>query len=308
MVRAFILAAALAATWCVHAADASGTITILEGEAVIYRGAGRVHAAEGVRVMPGDIVETAASTFTQIELADQSVAQFGPATRAMFNVTTSKQKTDRWLYLMDGWAKLIGAKRDAAAPSGFELRSPLVEVPASASVVVLRGSPAEVSLFVERGEARVAERQQGTPAVVLLKGGDFFRRKAGTRGTVSPSPAPNFVAEMPRFFRDSLPLRYERYRDRPVQPKDAPDFVYTDVEHWLKAESSVRRPLMQRWRGKAREPAFRNALVANLSAHPEWDPILFPEKYKPKDPPPPPKAATVVTGRPPTPAASNVAN
>jgi hypothetical protein len=80
------------------------------------------------------------------------------------------------------------------------------------------------------------------------------------------------------------------------------------VEHWLKAESSVRRPLMQRWRGKVREPAFRNALVANLSAHPEWDPILFPEKYKPKEPPAPPKAATVVTGRPPSPAASNVAN
>ncbi|WP_280150911.1 FecR domain-containing protein [Piscinibacter sp. XHJ-5] len=308
MMRAFILAAVLTAPWSVHAADVSGTITILEGEAVIYRGAGRVHAAEGVRLMPGDIVETAASTFTQIELADQSVAQFGPATRAMFNVSTSKQKTDRWLYLMDGWVKLIGAKRDApAAAPGFDLRAPLIEMPASAAAVVLRSSPSEVSLFVEKGETRVAERQQGAPVVVLLKAGDFFRRKAGTRGSVSASPAPAFVAEMPKFFRDSLPLRLERYRDRPVQPKDAPDFVYADVEHWLKAESSVRRPLMQRWRGKAREAAFRNSLVANLSAHPEWDPILFPEKYKPKEPPAPPKA-TVVTGRPPTPAASSVAN
>jgi hypothetical protein len=45
---------------------------------------------------------------------------------------------------------------------------------------------------------------------------------------------------------------------------------------------------MQRWRRNARDPAFRAALVANLASHPEWDPILFPEKYKPKDPPPRP--------------------
>jgi hypothetical protein len=208
---------------------------------------------------------------------------------------------------MDGWVKLTGAKREAAAAPGFDLRSPLVEIPAGTGVIVLRGSPSEVSLFVEKGDARVAERQQGGPLVVLLKAGDFYRRKAGTRGSVSPSPAPNFVTDMPKFFRDSIPLRFERYRDRPVLPKDAPDFVYADVEHWLKAESSVRRPLMQRWRGKARETAFRNSLVANLSAHPEWDPILFPEKYKPKDPPAPPKA-TVVTGRPGSPAASTVPN
>ena len=77
------------------------------------------------------------------------------------------------------------------------------------------------------------------------------------------------------------------FKDRPVQAKDAPAFGYTDVQSWLQAEPSVRRPLMQRWRAKAREPAFRTALIANLAAHPEWDPILFPEKYKPKEPPPP---------------------
>jgi hypothetical protein len=37
--------------------------------------------------------------------------------------------------------------------------------------------------------------------------------------------------------------------------------------------------------------AFRSALVANLRSHPEWDPILFPEKYKPKPPPEPPAVA-----------------
>jgi hypothetical protein len=67
-----------------------------------------------------------------------------------------------------------------------------------------------------------------------------------------------------------------------VAPKAAPDFSYADVEPWLKAEPALRKPLVQRWRAKAREPAFRAALVSNLKAHPEWDPILFPEKYLPK--------------------------
>jgi len=31
--------------------------------------------------------------------------------------------------------------------------------------------------------------------------------------------------------------------------------------------------------------ATQAELVADLRAHPEWDPILFPEKYRPNEPP-----------------------
>src|SRR5438105_10467959 len=103
MMRAFILAAALAVPWCVGAAEQSGTITILEGDALVYRASARLHAAEGIRLAPGDIVETGVSTFAQVELADQSVAQLGPATRLMVNASSGRQKPERWLYLMDGW-------------------------------------------------------------------------------------------------------------------------------------------------------------------------------------------------------------
>ena len=288
MMRALILAAAIAAP-CVAAAataDVSGTITILEGQAQIYRGSARLHAVEGVRLAAGDIVETADSTFAQIELGDQSVAQLGPATRVMISGSAQRQKPERWLYIMDGWVKVSGVKREPAAGPGLDLRAPLFEIPATPGVVVLRSAPAEVSLFVERGDTRVVERQAGAvPVAVSLKSGDFYRRKLPGRGTVNAGSMQAFVGDMPRSFRDSLPLRLDRFRDRPVQAREAPDFSYADVESWLKAEPAVRRPLMQRWRGKAREPVFRAALVANLSAHPEWDPILFPEKYLPKDSP-----------------------
>ncbi|HEX6708649.1 MAG TPA: FecR domain-containing protein [Albitalea sp.] len=301
--RGLILAATIAASCSVAAAEVPSTLTILEGEALIVRGSGRVHAAEGVRLSPGDIVETGASTFAQVELSDQSVVQFGPSTRVMINGSTAKSKPERWLYLMEGWMKMSGAKRDAASGPPFDLRAPLFEIPANPGVVVLRATPGELNLFVERGDARLAERHPGAqPTMVSLRAGDYYRRKAPARGSVNPGPMQAFLGDMPRFFRDSLPLRIDRYRDHPVQPKEAPDFAYADVEAWLKAEPSVRRPLMQRWRGKAREQAFRTALIANLSAHPEWDPILFPEKYKPKEPPAPPRGTVAVTR--PAPAAS----
>lgn len=286
MLRGLILAAALAAPLAAGAADAVGTITILEGEALVYRGSGRVHAAEGLVLAPGDIVESAGSAFLQIELSDQTVAQFGPATKVLIGGAVVRRKPERWFYVLEGWAKVSGAKREASAVPGFDLRTPLIDVASAPAVVVLRTTRAELTLFVERGDVRVAERPAGaTPVVEALRAGDHYRRKAGTRGVVNPGAMQPFLQDMPAFFRDSLPLRAERFRDRPARPKDAPDFSYADVEPWLKAEVSVRRPLVQRWRAKARDAAFRSALVANLSAHPEWDPILFPEKYLPKDPP-----------------------
>lgn len=282
-----LVAAALTAVLCcsAKAADATGMVTILEGDALVYRGTGRLHAAEGLRLAPGDIIETGTSTFVQVELGEQAVVQFGPSTRAWIGggAAGAKQKPERWLYVMEGWTKVTGAKAQAAAP--YELRTrPFWMSSPSGSVVVFKVVPAEAALFVERGETRLAEHQaSGAPVAVALKQGDYYLRKSGARGAVNPGGMQGFVGDMPRGFRDSLPLRLDRFRDVDLKSKDAPAFAYADVEVWLKAEPWIRRPLMQRWRAKAREPAFRAALIENLSFHPEWDPILFPEKYLPKD-------------------------
>ena len=283
MLRRLILAAVMLVPWCAWAADPIGTITILEGDAFVYRGASRLYANEGVRLESGDIVETAASGFMQLELTDLSVIQFGPATRAMINSSAGRPKPERWLFVMNGWCKVTGAKAGAADGSGLELRTRLFTMPANAGVVVFSETPAETTLFVERGEVKLAEDQAGGgPIGVSLQSGDYYRRKAGARGTVNTGSTEAFVAGMPRVLRDSLPLRLDRYRNQAVQPKESSDFAYADVEPWLNAEPWLRRPLVQRWRAKARNPAFRAALVAGLASHPEWDPILFPEKYKKK--------------------------
>ncbi|HEY4038819.1 MAG TPA: hypothetical protein VGM15_08355, partial [Burkholderiaceae bacterium] len=78
--------------------------------------------------------------------------------------------------------------------------------------------------------------------------------------------------------------RLARYREHEVNPKALGDFSYAEVEPWINAELAVRRQFLRTWRPMANDPAFRNELVAKMSLHPEWDPVLFPEKYAPKPP------------------------
>jgi len=296
MLRGIVLL--LAALWAASgnaATDVVGTLTILEGDALIIRGAGRLRAAEGVRLQAGDIVETADATFVQAELADQTQLGIGPKSRVMVGGPV-RLKADRTLYALGGWFKLTNGRKDGNVRA-FEFRSPLLEIGVLPGVVVIQLKGPEAILFAERGDLKLVERPAGTPLGV--RQGQNYRRAAGTaRGAVANGTPQSFLAELPRAFRDSLPLRADKYRDREVAPKPAPDFVYADVEPWLKSESPFRRQFVERWRGKARDKDFRQALIANLSSHPEWDPILFPEKYLPKDPPRP--ASGAASSTPPT--------
>ncbi len=318
MFKQFALAALLVlASRAAFAQDLIGTITILEGDALVYRGLGRVQAAEGVRLASGDILEMGGAGFMQIELPDKTVLQVGPRSRAMLNASSGRQKPERSVYVIEGWIKISADKRDAKAGPGLDLRSPLLEIPAQEGSLVLKITTAEVTIFAESAEAKIVERQaSGAPLPVSLRLGDLYLRKAGTKGVVDPAGRSAFLTGMPAVFKDSLPARIDRHRDNPVTPKAGSEFSYGDIEPWLKSEPAMRKLFVQRWRAKATEPAFRTALIANLNVHPEWDPVLYPEKYLPKPPPPPPpppvarqepeapRGATPAT--PPTPTATSL--
>jgi hypothetical protein len=269
-------------------AEPIGIVTILEGSAFVLRGAARLVVAEGVRVEAGDIIQTADASVMQLELADQSIAQLGPSARVMLAAQT-RPKPERTLYVLNGWIKVIATQRDPKAGVPVEIRAPLFELAPGNAVTVFKSSPAEVALFVETGAARIVERVAGARGPETpLKQGSFYQRKAATKSAIGTALPQEFIAEMPRIFRDSLPARRDRFADREIAAKAGPDFTYAEVEGWLKSEPAVRRQFVQRWRAKAgSDNAFRGALVANLPAHPEWDPVLFPEKYLPKPPPEP---------------------
>ena len=171
--------------------------------------------AEGVRLQIGDILETGDATFVQAELADQTVLQMGPKSRVMVGGPV-RLKAERTLYALSGWFKLSNARKDGNVRA-FEFRSPLIEIGLLPGVVVMQLKTNEATLFAERGDFKLVERPGGT--ALGVRQGQTYRRTAGARGTLGGSAPTAFVAEMPKAFRDSLPLRADKYREREVQPR-----------------------------------------------------------------------------------------
>ena len=275
---ALLLACPLAA----DAADPFATVTLLEGPAALVRGVTRYALAEGVRLQPGDIIEVSDKGLAQIEFADGVALALSARTR-MLAVSTSRGKSAAGdYYVMQGGLKLSGVKQGKS----FRFVTPVFTLQPAEGATVLVVASGEGSVFVEGGEARLTEppAKGAAPAPLRLKGGEFYTRKSDQKGAVAPRPSAAFIGALPKIFLDPLPSRMARYKERVVQPKRVEDVSYAEVEAWLKAPPDIRRPLVPRFRPRASDPAFRSALVANLKFHPEWDPILFPEKYQPKEP------------------------
>lgn len=270
-------------------AQSFGTLTILEGEALVLRGSGRLHAIEGLRLAAADIVEIGDSGFAQIELGDKSRLLLGPKARLLLNASAPKQKAELSAYLLGGWVKLIGSSREPQSnTAALELRSPRFDIPAARADIVVQINAEQADVFVESGAVRIVERGPSANAQPLeLKQGQHYSRRNTEKALLQVGPQRAFVAALPRAFRDPLPSRIAQFAGKEIAAKPAPDFTYADVEEWLKADPAVRRPLVTRWRHKSRDAAFRGGLIANMAAHTEWDRILFPEKYLPKPPPPP---------------------
>jgi len=97
---------------------------------------------------------------------------------------------------------------------------------------------------------------------------------------------------MPRLFRDALPARAAKFRDRPVTPRALGDVSYDDVAAWLQAEEAIRIPMIDNWRVRLSDKSFHAAVLANLARHPEWRVLVLPPPKKPVPRPlPAPKAA-----------------
>ncbi len=273
-----ILASPLAAA----AADPVTIVTLLEGPATLVRGVTRHALAEGVRLQSGDILEVSEKGLALLEFADGVALALGPKTRTLAVSLPRGKQAAADFYVTQGELKLAGAK----AATRLRIVTPLFTLQGAEGIVVMVLDGAEGSLFVESGEARLVEpRAKGEAATPLrLKSGEFYTVKAEQKATVAPRPSPAFIGALPKAFFDPLPSRMARYQERQVQPRRLDVVTYTEVETWLKAPLDIRRPMLARFQPRATDPAFRAALVANLRFHPEWDPVLFPEKYLPKEP------------------------
>jgi len=293
VVTAICLVAVCAAVpLAVLGAEAPAVVTLTEGGGgALLRGTSRYALAEGVRLQTGDIIELGDKGVVQIEFADGVILSLGPRTRFYAGGIVGRVQKGGVsdLYLMQGWSKITSGK--AGVPSRYN--TPIFGLGTTDATVVVQIADGEGAVFLESGEARVADgfTKAGRDTATRLRSGEFYFRKTDQKGVVLSRPAPAFVSAMPKSYMDNLPSRAAKYKDREVPPRPTGELAYADVELYLKAPPEIRRAVMQRFVAKAHDPAFRQALVANLRFHPEWDPILFPEKYKPKPPPEPPAAA-----------------
>ncbi len=275
---------------------AAPILTIVDGEAQVIRESVRFAAVEGLRLEPEDIVHTTDGTrVVRIELGDGAAIDLGPGTRLQLQPRLAAESgADRpsRLYAHSGWFKLTGA--------GLGVTSPRFDATDIGGAVVLRVTDEATQAFVESGGLRLVERAASRPALAhALREGEAYVRHGDDAGATTPRPDAAMLKALPRAFTDSLPLRAARFQDRLVAPPAPTEIAYADVAPWIHGERALRYGFVQRWRGKAREPQFRGALVAELAAHPEWDRTLFPEKYAPPKPRPVARAATTAAAHPP---------
>jgi hypothetical protein len=262
---ASLLASSLAA------AESGSVVGIVEGSATLIRQTTRYTLAEGVLLNDQDIIETAPGAFVQIELPGGVLVGLGESTRLMLKPRVAKGLAPPPLYLLQGWLK-------TRANGAFGYASPAFEIATQGASTVVHTMGAQYEVFLETGSARLTSRD-GAKTVLQLAGGDFAQKREGVSPTVARRAQHDFLARVPRQFRDTLPARGEQFARRNIAPKAPHEIAYTDVSAWLRTEPAVRLPLLPLWRARAADLEFRAAAKADLALHPEWEPYADPEGY-----------------------------
>lgn len=259
-------------------AGAAARITIVDGDAVVIDGDRALVPAEGLALGADAIVRTSQrNALLRIEWPDGSTIDLGPETHAVVEPGGFAARGGRppALYLIRGWAKI-------GSPEGSNhagMLTPRLDLTPARGVTLVRVSQGEQWLFAEAGAASLTERDAKPATALALRNGEVYLREGQAKGSVSPRPTPAQMQRVPRGLREKLPLRLAALKDRKVEAQSAAPPTYADLKEWLTAERPLRRHATRRFARLAREPAFRAALAANLAAHPEWEPVLYPERF-----------------------------
>lgn len=254
-----------------RAAEPTGVLTLLEGEATLLVGARALVAAPGLRLPPGSIVETGPGTgLLRVEWADGSRVDLGPATRVMLRPAARSL-----VYVLRGIVK-----QTQDAPAAGQL-SPAFELKPFKGVVVTEVAPDGAVLFAESGTESATGRRGGV--ALSLKAGQAAVVQGDAPAVVQARPPSGWLARIPRAFRDTLPSRLAAFEGQPPPAARArAQPAYAEVQAWLTAEPALRRELPRRWADWLADPAFRASVTARLDQHPEWEPLVRPAPRSPE--------------------------
>jgi hypothetical protein len=250
-----------------------GTLTLLESTPLrVIRGISVMQGVEGMRLRPGDILETgpAAAAQVQLEFTGGAIVELGPSTQVYLMSETGSTAN---LVLLSGWLK------GETTAGSYVYSSPLASATTKGGNILLHAMADSADVFVEHGVASVSGGGGAAMASSADKG--FFTHKAGKPLTTAARPSPAFIAGMPIPFRDVLPSRLAKFPGPkwPI-PKVDREVSYTDIERWLMLPVAWRRNFAARFSSRLHDSAFRQAISDHIGAFPEWGPFLHPEDQK----------------------------
>lgn len=257
-------------------ARSANLLTYVDGEGILTRALFRHKISEGLSLEKNDIIELGMQSQAILEFDNGTILGLGPGTRIMLLAVPIKSSTNFDVFLLAGQLKMFTANSTSHRISSSTLSS----VAMKEGVLVITQDTNTAMVFVEKGDvASISPTKKDNP--YLLKNGNLYLAKTGQKAEVLPRPSTDFIAGLPRMFLDNLPSRKDKFKDKKIEPKKLQEFDYNDVEAWLKTSPEIRKVLVQKWKVKANDSLFRKALIDNLRFHPEWDRILFPDKYRP---------------------------
>lgn len=267
-----------------------GTATLVEGGLRVIRGTTVLQGAEGMRVRQGDIIETPDSAFVQLEGDGGGIVALGPSTRMfLFRYTgggrgaaPNMQNSAAEFVLLSGWLK----GESGEAPRTDRYSTPALAGTTKDGALVLHAGQGSTEIFVEWGSALVAPvtANGNLGPGTSVRAGQFLTRRAGKGIETSSRPDSSFIESVPRPFKDTLPSRMARFKGKATQPKRDHEVTYAEIQSWLTIGQAWRKGFVQRFQPRLEDAAFRRAVEDHLQEHPEWDPVLHPEKQAPVSP------------------------
>jgi hypothetical protein len=271
--RVFVVSVlALLVSTFAHPQDV-GTLTLLESTPLrVIRGTSAMQGVEGMKLRPGDILETgpAGAAQAQLEFAGGAIVELGPSTQVYLLSQTGSTAN---LVLLSGWLK------GETTAGSYVYSSPLASATTKGGNILLHALADSADIFVEHGVASVS----GGGGAAMPSSADkvFFTHKAGKLLTPAARPSKDFIAGMPIPFRDVLPSRMEKFSGKkPPTPKVDHEVSYTDIERWLMLPTAWRRSFATRFSPRLHDSAFRQAISDHIGTLPEWGPYLHPEDQK----------------------------
>lgn len=237
----------------------------------LIRGVQTWKAGAGVVLQKGDILESGLNSL-QIEIPPSMVMAVAPHSRLYVVAVGDKPE----FAVLEGWLKL----RSKGLP--VALQSSLMRSHSSANSLVFHAETGKSELFPEEGEMNCTpfDAANKDAAEQKITQEQYVMHLNGQPMKVMARPSKEFLAAIPKAFRDALNSQAGKMNGKVLEPEAEYDIQYADVEAWLKTDLPVKKELVKRFKPMLKNPEFRKALEAELGQMPEWKAALHPPVKK----------------------------